>query len=311
MRGNKLKTLSIYAIIVTYNGQRWIYKCIKSLYNSTVKLRITVIDNGSVDDTCEIINKHYPDIYIIKSTSNLGFGKANNIGLSKALNDGADYVFLLNQDAWVEPDTVEKLIENHRGFPGYGVLSPIHLNGLGDDFDYLFKSYLHQSGHDSLTLEEIKNAPSNRVLNVKMVNAAAWLLCRDVLMNIGGFNPYFHHYGEDNDYLNRCIFHGYKIGVVSNAVIYHDREQKDSENKKKQLWKRYCEVMFLNPINGKLSGHFFQAVSLILLSNTFHGKFSEVASILRASMHLLKNYRSLAHNRRALKRRRPNFISTQ
>ncbi len=77
--------MKIKAIIVTYNGLKWIDKCFSSLYKSETPLEIITIDNGSVDGSIDKIKKNFPQVEIIENGKNLGFGKANNIGLSMAL----------------------------------------------------------------------------------------------------------------------------------------------------------------------------------------------------------------------------------
>src|SRR5438067_8420955 len=118
-------TANVYVVIVTYNGSKWVTPCFSSLRKSTVPLKTIVIDNGSTDDTLARIQSGFPEVEIIGTGKNLGFGKANNIGMELAWQRGADYVFLLNQDAWIDPDAVEKLVEAHRKYPDYGVISPM------------------------------------------------------------------------------------------------------------------------------------------------------------------------------------------
>ena len=119
---------------------RWIDRCLQSVLDSSVPADIYVIDNGSTDHTQEYIQKHYPQVMFVQSKENLGFGRANNIGLQYALQKFYDYVYLLNQDAWLMPDTLEKLIAVNRKFPEYGVLSPFQLQGNGQNIDVNFVS---------------------------------------------------------------------------------------------------------------------------------------------------------------------------
>jgi GT2 family glycosyltransferase len=100
----------IFVIIVTYKGHLWYERCFKSLRDSELPVQIIVIDNASNDGTVEYIRAHFPDIHLIESKENLGFGRANNLGMRYALDNGADYVFLLNQDAWIEPNTIGELV---------------------------------------------------------------------------------------------------------------------------------------------------------------------------------------------------------
>ena len=117
----------VYSIVVTYNGAKWVDKCFNSLVNSNlIDHYILAIDNGSTDNTLEIIRNNFPTVDIIETGSNMGFGKANNIGMRIAIKKGADYVFLLNQDAWVLNDTISKSIYFSNQNPQYSILSPLH-----------------------------------------------------------------------------------------------------------------------------------------------------------------------------------------
>ena len=213
----------IFVIIVTYNGMQWIDTCLKSVVHSSVKLDVVVIDNNSNDGTVSYIKKQYPEIILFEQQTNLGFGKANNLGMSYALKNGCDYVFLLNQDAYLETGTIDRMIEVYKENSEYGILSPIHLNGSGNKLDKNFSNYLRYDSNNYFYHDAIKQQ-LNSVYPVPFVNAAAWLLPVSTLKRIGGFDPIFFHYGEDNNYCQRALFHSLKIGVVTNAFIRHDRE---------------------------------------------------------------------------------------
>ena len=211
----------LYIIIVTYNGSKWIQKCLESCSNYPV----IVVDNNSIDNTISIIENDFPEVTLIKQTNNLGFGKANNIGVRKAFDLGADYVFLLNQDAYLVGDTIKDLINTHQSNLDYGILSPIHLNGSGNKLDRNFSYYLNYDKNKKFYSDYILEAKSkHKLYEVPFVNAAAWLLPKSTLKNIGGFDPIFFHYGEDNNYCQKVIKEGLKIGVVSDCYVKHDRE---------------------------------------------------------------------------------------
>ena len=110
VHAEKLPKMKVYSIVVTYNGEQCITKCLQSLRESTQPSEVILIDNASSDQTVAFVRMHFPEVRVITQSCNLGFGAANNIGIRIALNEGADYLFLLNQDAWVTPDCIEKLI---------------------------------------------------------------------------------------------------------------------------------------------------------------------------------------------------------
>lgn len=221
--------MKVIAIVILYNGSKWIDKCFGSLINSTIPLYILAIDNASTDGSPQIIKEKYPLVDVIEAGENLGFGKANNIGMQKAIDDNADYVFLLNQDAWIEPDTIAKLIKVQSKNPEYGIISPMHFGGDEITLDLLF-SYCLSPVRCKSFISDAFNNKVNELYDVPFVNAAAWLISIECINSVGGFDPLFKHYGEDDDYINRLKYHGFKLGVVTSAKIYHDRPQNDKKN---------------------------------------------------------------------------------
>ncbi|MDB5025318.1 MAG: putative glycosyltransferase [Mucilaginibacter sp.] len=213
---------NIYVIIVTYNGIKWIKRCLRDVLLSDVNVNIIVVDNGSTDGTGEFIDDTYPELELIKTSANLGFGQANNMGIKKALGYGADYVFLLNQDGYVEKNTIRKLVEFQLSHPDYGVLSPQQRNGDGSALDKKFDSIVLSS---SCIINSFEDSGTT-VYNVYFVMAAFWLISAECLKKVGLFDPIFFHYGEDGDYLSRIRYHGFKTGVVMNSIGYHDRHER-------------------------------------------------------------------------------------
>src|SRR5690554_2540730 len=215
-----------YIIIVAYNGMKWLQKCLDSCENHEV----IVVDNNSSDETVGFIKQHFPEVYLLEQNKNFGFGQANNVGMSHALNQGADYVFLLNQDAYLQAGCISHLISVQKQNPQYGILSPIHLNGKGNRLDKNFSNYVSYKYNPDFYSDFILKYPVREIYEVPFVNAAGWLLSREILETIGGFDPIFFHYGEDENYCQRVRYHNYKIGIVPNVFINHDREDRGMTN---------------------------------------------------------------------------------
>ena len=131
----------ILVVVVTFNAMRWVERCFDSLASSKIKLDVFVVDNGSTDGTQQFIRDNYPMITIKQSAENLGFGQANNIGLRYAVDHNYDYVYLLNQDAWVLSDTIENMVGCLERQPEYGILSPIQMSEEADEFDRNFLNH--------------------------------------------------------------------------------------------------------------------------------------------------------------------------
>ena len=101
--------MRVLTIIISYQFMRWADKCLSSMQASAFPTDLLVIDNGSKDETLAYVREHYPDVRVIDNGCNLGFGKANNIGIHYAIEHGYDMVLLLNQDAWLDADALGKL----------------------------------------------------------------------------------------------------------------------------------------------------------------------------------------------------------
>lgn len=202
-----------------------------------------MIDNCSTDDTTKLIEKKYPEVMLIRSEDNLGFGKANNLGISKAIEMGASHLFLMNQDARVAPDTIQKLADVICTRKDIGIISPVHLNWSGDKLDFRFSSYIRFSGQKSRNSDFIP---------LSFVNAAFWMVPSEVFNIVGGFDTIFYHYGEDIDWINRCCYWGFVVGYCPNAIAYHDREFRVISREMSTHLEFVQHLSFLKDINRSL-----------------------------------------------------------
>ena len=201
--------------------------CFTSLRECTIPVQTIVVDNASNDGTVEYIRENYPEIILIENKENLGFGQANNLAMRYALDHGCDYVFFLNQDAWVEPDTFEKMVAIHQRNQEYGILGCINVTKGKDHMLGGFIPMIANPYTGSMKLiDDMYYSRVKEVYEIKSIIAAAWLLPRVVLERIGGFHPLFFHFGEDDNYMQRVIYHGFKIGVCPLCPIVHDSTEK-------------------------------------------------------------------------------------
>jgi GT2 family glycosyltransferase len=208
---------SIWAIIVTWNGSKWISKAIESVLSSSIPLSLLVVDNASTDDSKEIISR-FPNVNLIKNQENLGFGKANNLGIKYALTHGAEYILLLNQDVKIDEFMVENLLNVYCKYREYGLLSPLQLDYEGEGINSRIVGNL-KSNNQLLSDAILGNL--QEIYDLPFIPAAIWLIPTQILEKIGGFDPIFFMYGEDTDYCHRVRFHGFKIGLVPNARAFH------------------------------------------------------------------------------------------
>lgn len=220
--------MKVNVIIVTYNAMKWAEKCFGSLRKSSVSLHCIVVDNGSTDGTQDYIKNNFPEVEFIQSSENLGFGKANNIGIEKAYKNGADFFYLMNQDAWLFEDSIEKLLNVYHSHPKIdeiGILSPMHLDGTEKHLDIFLDKYIATNFEKTRLISDLYLHSLKGYYEISFINAAHWLLPKDTIEKVGGFNPYFFHYGEDNEYVNRVHYHQKKVLLVPSSKVVHDGKQ--------------------------------------------------------------------------------------
>lgn len=243
--------MKTFAIIVIYNGMRrdWIKKCFSSIENSTIPVQIIAIDNNSTDDSVDFIKNHFPKTTLIVAGKNLGFGGANNLGIETALKMGGEYFFLLNQDAWVEPNTIEKLVNQAKQNPEYGIISPLHYNGKGNALDFNFSNQISPSRCHNLYSDFVLSKVEDKIYNSGFICAAAWLFTKKSIEMVGGFSPTFFHYGEDDNYVHRLLYKGLKIGIYPHTHICHDREERTENSyfEKEETKERNFLITYSDP----------------------------------------------------------------
>lgn len=274
----------IAVVVVTYNAIPWIQECLNSLLQSTIEVSVIIVDNCSSDDTVQYINKNYKDeVIVVELESNVGFGKGNNIGIQEALKSNSAYVFLINQDAFVEQNTIEVLVELSKKNPEYGILSPIHANGDGTALEQSFLYYITNGFGSTFISDFVLERLKKPIYNVPMVNAAAWLIPRSTIETVGGFDPMFFLYGEDDNYCQRVVYHQFKIGITPKALIRHDSQNNNSKAVPIGSEKYY--TVFLNRIKvtygnvnkeaykefGKVKLYFFKQCIISLIKFDFKG----------------------------------------
>ena len=239
----------IYLIIVTYNAMKWAEKCFSSLRKSSIPVHTMVVDNGSTDGTQEFIKTHFPEVEFIQSAENLGFGKANNLGIEKAYKNGADFFYLMNQDAWIFEDSIQNLLDVYENYPKkeeIGILSPMHLDGTEKKLDVFLDKYISQNFENRM-ISDLYLKITKPFYEISFVNAAHWFLPKATIEKVGGFNPYFFHYGEDNEYVNRLRFLGKKILLCPESKVVHDGKQALNKVNYQQFKDLSLETKILDP----------------------------------------------------------------
>ena len=275
--------MKILVIVVTFNGLKWLERCLGSVRASKVPADLYVWDNDSADGSADWVQGHFPEAKLVRSADNLGFAEANNMGMRYALDKGYDYVYLLNQDAWIEPSTLGTLIAASEAHPEYAVLSPLQMTDGFTGLDAQFGKILRSAQNGFCHPEEAEG--QRRISPVRRVMAAHWLVPRKALEAIGLFDALFPLFGNDDNWCDRARYHGFKIGIVPQARAVHDRASRE-EPKEKVIFRNYYmgSLVRLCDINRPLWERFLFVCLFTLVKAVKYGSilpFKHFGSLVR------------------------------
>ena len=300
----------IYFIIVTYNAMPWAERCFSSLQSSSVPVQTIVVDNGSTDGTQDFLKNNFPEVEFLQSSENLGFGKANNRGIEMAYKKGADFFYLMNQDAWIFEDTVQNLLavfNNYELQNEIGILSPMHLDGSEKNLDLFLDKYIAHNFENRL-ISDLYLKSVKSFYELKFINAAHWFLPKKTVETVGGFNPYFFHYGEDQEYVNRLHLHGKKILLCPASTAVHDGKQ----NLKKVDYKKFenlnIETNILNPTLPNAYRNEKKALLQSIAKNLFLGNFKKARELSKRSNKISAEKDTLSNLRNSVEKPGPTFL---
>jgi GT2 family glycosyltransferase len=184
-----------------------------------------VVDNGSTDNSVQQLKREFRDIVCIENKENLGFAGGNNVGMRYAMEKGADYILLLNNDVIVAPPFLDTLIQVGEKEKDIGILGPkiycypettkLWQWGLGGDIHWK-KGITRDRGYRAIRKKEW-----NARLEVDYVTGCALLVKRAVIERIGGLDERYYLYYEELDFCIRAGRAGFRVLFVPDSVIWH------------------------------------------------------------------------------------------
>lgn len=215
---------SISVIIISYNSENFIEKCLSSLLkNLPLKSEVIVLDNASSDSTVEKLTKFIPQIKLIKSSKNLGFAT----GCNKATQEAkGEYLFFLNPDTEINTPVLEELVEFYGSHPNAGIVAPKLIMPDGKTQPSAKKLPTIWGAFKEYILG-IKNSYSQYVPEgdnpqaVEMVYGAAILIKKDLFERLKGFDEKFFLYYEDADLCKRVAEIGKKVYYCPQVSVTH------------------------------------------------------------------------------------------
>jgi len=222
----------IFVVVVNWNRANDTIECLKALASSDYSnYRPLIVDNGSTDGSPDAIRAAFPAVEVIANEDNLGFARASNIGIEHALQQGADYVLLLNNDTLVDTCLLSELVAVGESDPQIGMLVPkIYYHGGKRCPESAEGGRLWSAGAQwrrfppRVTIVGFgrEDGPAYSVQReVDYATGCAMLVKREVFDRVGMFDPAFFMYHEDYDFSAQVRRGGYRIVYVPQAVMWH------------------------------------------------------------------------------------------
>ena len=220
-----METPVVFCIVLNLNGAALLRDTLRSLRASDYPaFRTIVVDNGSSDGSQEMVRSEFPEAVLIENGTNLGFGGGNNVGMQAALDAGAEWIILLNNDIEIDPHMLGELMQAAVSDDRIGALAPkIYYAADPENFWYAGGSVNFWTGivaHRGLRQKD--TGQFDRVADTGYITGCAFLARASALRRVGLFDPVFHPiYGEDADLSLRILRAGYRLVYVPKARMWH------------------------------------------------------------------------------------------
>lgn len=214
----------VYITIVNYNGKEDTAACLDSIQHLDYKERhVLVVDNGSMDDSSSYLRQRFPWAEFLENRQNLGFAKGQNVGIRHALERGAEYILVLNNDTVVSPSLLTDLLDVVVPDRSIGIAGPKILYYYKKDKIWFAggKVHLALGNTRNIGMNKRDSDAFNRVIEEDYQTGCAFLLRREIIDKVGTFDERYFAYWEDADLCLRVRKKGYKVVCVQRAKIWH------------------------------------------------------------------------------------------
>ncbi|MDJ0652250.1 MAG: glycosyltransferase family 2 protein [Simkaniaceae bacterium] len=284
------KRMKIYVLILNWNGREDTLACLYSLAKVKTPHEVVVVDNGSTDGSASAITASFPSAYVIQTGQNLGYAAGNNVGIRSALEKGADFIFILNNDTTVEPDILEAFLK--RDVPLQG--GKAHLMCDPKTLDHLGGNWNPQKGEFDLIGARAPASDYRNPISLDYVCGVALFVQAEVFRKVGLFEPRYFLFWEESDFCMRAKDVGFPATFCPEAILYHKVSASFSGGKphttyfwwrSRLLWiERNCAAKEKKILMKKIRVEFFHILKLYLLKSLqllFSQKTTERKSRLR------------------------------
>lgn len=214
-----------HAVVLNWNRWATTLQCLDALARIDCDLRIVVVDNGSDDpDGDSILSGR--DVDFLQTGRNLGYAGGNNVGIRHALDRGAEYIWILNNDVLPSPDSLSVLLAAADADPSWGALSSRIVTSQGHEDVGLI---IPEPASRWDPFDRVRYGPVCAEAEPEGVRAVAFLrgpslLVRSAALNDAGlFDERYFHYFEEMDLMERLRRSGWRLGVACSSVVMHEK----------------------------------------------------------------------------------------
>lgn len=215
----------VSVIILNLNNHKDTRDCLKSIQRVQYpNCDVIVVDNGSSDDSFSRLQSEFPDAQMLASKENLGFAGGSNLGIDYALQHGAAYVVLLNNDTVVDPSFLNELVQVAETDPRIGILSPkIFYETDPERIWYAGGDVKYGSGIcRHLGLDQLdREGKFSQVKDTEFITGCTMVISSKLLREIGWLDSKLFAYWEDADFCMRAREADYRCVFVPMARVWH------------------------------------------------------------------------------------------
>ena len=215
----------VVVVILNWNGKADTLECLQSIRAVAYpNFEIVVVDNGSTDDSVPAIKAHFPGVSVIETGENLGYAGGNNVGMRYGIQQGADYVLLLNNDTVVDPSLLTALTRAARTVGDDAILAAqIYFHSEPERIWYAGARIMPETAtayHEGFgTVSAGASRPG--VVETGYASGCAFFISTRLLSRVGFFDERFFLLYEETDLCSRARNLGVKSYVVPDARVWH------------------------------------------------------------------------------------------
>ena len=222
-------------IIVSYNSSSFLELCLHSVAKAISQLEIEseviVVDNSSSDDSCEILNNKFPFVKLIQNDENIGFSKANNLGVSKAKGK---YICILNPDTVLQENTFDEILKFYKSNIKVGFVGCQMIDGNGmflkeskRVIPSIFSSFMKVLGISKFYYSALDKDKRGYI---DILAGAFMFVEKTIYDSVKGFDEDYFMYGEDIDLSYKALKKGYSNYYLGDVKIIHFKGESTDKN---------------------------------------------------------------------------------